>query len=143
MLNKTALTVKKIIDVRFSEVDSMGVVWHGNFIKYFEDGREAFGHEYGIGYMQIHRLGYFAPLINVSCDYKSYVSYEDKVSIETTFVDSPAAKIIFSYKVLNLTKGELAATGSSTQVLVNHNKELILTIPEFFMNWKKKHKLIS
>ena len=34
------LSVEKKIDIRFSEVDSMGVVWHGSFVKYLEDGRE-------------------------------------------------------------------------------------------------------
>ena len=36
------------IEVRFSEVDSMSVVWHGNYVKYLEDGREAFGKEFGL-----------------------------------------------------------------------------------------------
>ena len=36
------------IDIRFSETDAMGVVWHGNYLKFFEDGREAFGKEFGL-----------------------------------------------------------------------------------------------
>ena len=36
------LTDRKEIIVRFSEVDSMRIVWHGNYLKYFEDGRESF-----------------------------------------------------------------------------------------------------
>jgi len=39
------LSIKTETIIRFSEVDSMGVVWHGNYIKYFEDGREAFGNK--------------------------------------------------------------------------------------------------
>ena len=31
------------IKVRFSEIDSLGILWHGNYVQYFEDGREAFG----------------------------------------------------------------------------------------------------
>ena len=37
------LSESLIITVRFSETDPLGIVWHGNYIKYFEDGREAFG----------------------------------------------------------------------------------------------------
>ena len=37
------------VKVRFSEVDSMAVVWHGNYVKYLEDGREAFGLQFGVG----------------------------------------------------------------------------------------------
>ena len=41
----------KDIEIRFSEIDSMGVVWHGSYTLYFEDAREAFGQKYGLGYM--------------------------------------------------------------------------------------------
>ena len=40
LVNKTSLRV------RFSEVDSMQIVWHGEYVRYFEDGREAFGREF-------------------------------------------------------------------------------------------------
>ena len=57
---KTAVCLKasKEIDVRFSEVDSMNFVWHGAYALYFEDGREAFGAKYGLGYLDIFRAGY-------------------------------------------------------------------------------------
>jgi acyl-CoA thioester hydrolase len=52
--------------VRFSEVDSMQVVWHGEYVKYFEDGREAFGREYpGLGYLDFYANGYTAPIVDV------------------------------------------------------------------------------
>ncbi len=38
------------LKIRFSEVDSMNIVWHGSYMMYFEDAREAFGREYGIAY---------------------------------------------------------------------------------------------
>lgn len=53
-----ALTDRTPIRVRFSEVDAMQVVWHGEYVRYFEDGREAFGRRYGIGYQDIIRAGY-------------------------------------------------------------------------------------
>ena len=45
------------VKVRFSEVDPIRMVWHGNYIKYLEDAREAFGHRYGISYLQISEHG--------------------------------------------------------------------------------------
>lgn len=47
------LISKTNIPVRFSEIDSLGILWHGHYIKYFEDGREAFGAEYNLGYMDV------------------------------------------------------------------------------------------
>ena len=48
------LTTEIEFDIRFSETDAMGVVWHGNYLKYFEDGREAFGKEFGMEYLDIY-----------------------------------------------------------------------------------------
>lgn len=47
----TELTELLEFDIRFSEVDSMNVVWHGSYPLYFEDAREAFGRKYGLGYL--------------------------------------------------------------------------------------------
>lgn len=47
------LTAELEFDVRFSEVDSMNVVWHGSYPLYFEDAREAFGKKYDFGYLLI------------------------------------------------------------------------------------------
>lgn len=45
------LKASKKFAIRFSEVDSMNVVWHGSYPLYFEDAREAFGEKYGLEYM--------------------------------------------------------------------------------------------
>ncbi len=60
-LHTAALTDNTTIKVRFSEVDSMQIVWHGEYVRYFEDGRESFGKHYGLGYMDIYREGYMVP----------------------------------------------------------------------------------
>ena len=52
----TTLTASVIIRVRFNETDPLGIVWHGNYIKYFEEGREAFGRKYGLSYLDVQRF---------------------------------------------------------------------------------------
>ena len=50
-----ALESESTFKVRFSEVDSMKIVWHGNYVHYFEDGREAFGKKYeGLSYLDMY-----------------------------------------------------------------------------------------
>jgi acyl-CoA thioester hydrolase len=51
--------------VRFNEADPLGIVWHGHYIRYFEDGREAFGGKYWLLYIYILDLGYTVPVVNV------------------------------------------------------------------------------
>jgi acyl-CoA thioester hydrolase len=124
--------------VRFSEVDSMQIVWHGHYVKYMEEGREDFGRKFGINYMSIKANGYMAPVVKLNCDYKKTLSYDDNVIVETRYIDSDAAKIIYSYKIFRASDKELVATGESVQVFLSMNRELVLTIPPFFGAWKKK-----
>jgi acyl-CoA thioester hydrolase len=135
MLQLSALTE---IKVRFSEVDSLKIVWHGHYLKYFEEGREAFGAKYGIGYQDIFDNGLLTPLVKISCDYKWPLEYGDTAVVETTFVDSDAAKICFEYLIRNKRTGEIVASGSSMQVFLNHGRELLLTPPAFYAEWKQR-----
>lgn len=116
----------------------MQIVWHGHYVKFMEEGREDFGHKYGINYMLIKEKGYMAPVVKIVCDYKKTLSYEDKVIVETRYVDSDAAKIIYAFRIYRASDNELVATGESVQVFLDMNRELVLTIPPFFEEWKKK-----
>jgi acyl-CoA thioester hydrolase len=131
------------INVRFHEVDSLRIVWHGHYLKYFEDGREAFGRKYGIGYMDVFNVGLMTPLVKISCEYKRPVKYEDSVMLETRFINTGAAKVIFEFSLYNEDTKEIYAIGESTQIFLNEKGELMLTPPEFFMDWKKKWGLLT
>lgn len=141
---ETNLKANVEIKVRFGETDSMAVVWHGNYIRYFEDAREAFGNKYGITYLDVFSNGYYTPLVSVNCEYKSFIRYGDEILAEITYWDTLAAKIIFKYKIFNKTTNELAATGSTVQVFFSvADKALNLNNPTFFDNWKRKTGLIK
>jgi acyl-CoA thioester hydrolase len=130
-------------EVKFSEADPLGIVWHGHYIRYFEDGREAFGKKYGLSYLDVHKQGYVIPVVNVQCDYKRSLRYGDRVIVETQFNSCEAAKMKFTYRLINAATNELVATGSSIQVFLDRNDSVLqLTNPEFFIDWKKKHALI-
>ncbi len=135
----TTLKNSEEIVIRFHEVDSMGVVWHGNYINYFEIGRESFGKEFGLTYMQVYDEGFLVPIVRISCDFKRPIFYEDCILIETEFCNSPAAKIIFNYTIKNTDSGIIYATGYSEQVFLTYDRKLHLTNPSFFATWKKRH----
>jgi len=130
------------IRVRFSEVDSMGVVWHGNYMRYFEDGRESFGSQFGINYLDFYHENVLIPLVKVTCDFKKPLLYGDTAIIETRFVNCDPAKLQYEYKIYRGNTGEIVATGSSIQVFLNPDKELLLDFPPFFLAWKKKHGFV-
>ena len=126
------------LNIRFSEVDSMNIVWHGSYVMYFEDAREAFGQKYGIAYLDIFGNGYYAPLVDLSFKYKSPITYDMKPEITITYKPVDAAKIVFDYEITNPENGEVLATGHSVQVFMDLNYQLVCVNPEFYEEWKKK-----
>lgn len=120
----------------------MKVVWHGNYVKYLEDGREAFGIQYGLGYYDVFAYNLMTPIVKVDMDYKRMVRYGDIIRIETELVQTNAAKIIFNYKIFNKSTNELVLTASSIQVFINLEGQLQLTNPDFYLDWQMKWGLL-
>ncbi len=132
------LRTDKEIEIRFSDVDSMKVVWHGNYVKYFEDAREAFGAEYGLGYLDIYAAGCYLPLVDLSLKFHRPLTFGSKAVVSAVWRPCEAAKLIFDYEIRDLSDGSVAVTGRSTQVFMDLDYHLLWTAPEFFENWKKK-----
>lgn len=125
-------------DIRFSEVDSMNIVWHGSYPLYFEDAREAFGRKYDLGYLLMFKLGVYTPLVDLRFQYKKPLTYGMKPKIKITYRPTRAAKIIFDYEIFDPQDGSIIATGYSVQVFLNHEHQLMLYNPPFYEAWKKK-----
>lgn len=141
-MKKHNLISRSEIQIRFSDTDALGIVWHGNFIKYFEDGREAFSAEYGLNYLTMYNEGFTTPIIRTLCEHKKPLKYGEKAIIETEFVDTQAAKIHFRYKIFFKSDNTLSATGETIQVFLNKGG-LYLNLPPFFENWKMTQGFIK
>lgn len=132
------LTAEHDFEIRFSEVDSMNVVWHGSYPLYFEDAREAFGKKYDFGYLVIFGNGYYAPLVDLEFHYRKPIVYGMRPRIKITYRPTDSAKIVFDYKIFDTTDGSMLASGRSTQVFMDKEYKLVLYNPPFYEEWKKK-----
>jgi len=141
-MEKNVLKAEKEFRVRFREVDSMNVVWHGAYALYFEDAREAFGEKYGLRYLYIFDHGFYAPIVELKLQYKNPLTYKDKGLIEISLRNTDAAKIIFDYTIYNLDTKKLAVIGHSVQVFMDYEFNLQWNCPDFFIEWKKMHGLL-
>lgn len=140
LIMENKLGCKTEIKVRFNEADPLGIVWHGHYIRYFEDGREDFGNQYGVGYLNFFNNGLVLPVVHVDCAFKKSLRYGDTVIVETSYIPCDAAKIQFNYRLYNKKTSELVATGSSVQVFIDREHSMLqLLNPPFFEEWKKKH----
>lgn len=138
----TKLTAEKKLDIRFSEVDSMNVVWHGSYPLYFEDAREVFGKKYGLGYLDIFSHNCFAPLVELNFKYKRPIVYGMEPVIKITYVPTESAKIVFDYEIVDSKDGSVLTTGRSVQVFMDKQYQLLWDNPEFYRNWKEKWEVL-
>jgi Predicted thioesterase len=136
------LTATKDFEVRFSEVDSMNIVWHGSYPLYFEDAREEFGRKYGLGYMTIFGNGYFAPLVELSFKYKRPLAYEMQPAVRITYIPTESAKIVFEYEIYDRADSGIIATGRSVQVFMDKDYQLVWENPAFYQQWKEKWEVL-
>lgn len=125
------------VAVRFSETDAMGVVWHGNYLKFFEDAREKLAEEHGMSHLEIFRRGFFTPIVKTELTYKASIFYGETVRIKVLLERHDAAKIIFRYEVYNLSNNQLATVGMTQQVFMNaKDRTLELMKPDFYVEWE-------
>jgi acyl-CoA thioester hydrolase len=135
--NAKRITIKTNIKIRFGEVDSMGIVWHGNYVKYLEDAREEFGKKYGLGYMDVYNnFGFMLPIVKLDIDYKNQLFYGDEAEMTISIIENPASKLIFEYELRRKKDNLLILNAISIQVFMNSNRKLELNTPPFFEKWK-------
>ncbi len=135
---KAILSEKTEIDIHFYDVDSVKIVWHGNYLKYLENGREAFGKKYGIGYMDMYNQGFVTPIVDIHVRYLNPVVYEETLVIETSYVHSKAAKLIFSYTIYRKKDMSIVAKAETTQLFMTKDGVFEISAPDFYREWKNK-----
>ncbi|WDC84629.1 thioesterase family protein [Caloramator sp. mosi_1] len=85
--------------VRYKETDRMGIVYHSNYIVWFDVGRTELLRNLGFDYRHLEEIGLMLPVVEVNVRYKSPSYYDDLVEIEATILEVSRVKIKFGYKV--------------------------------------------
>ena len=115
----------------------MQIVWHGEYVRYFEDRKRMHLATVWFGYMSIYREGYMVPIVDLTCQFKQSLSFGEEAIVETRYIACEAAKIKFEYVIYRATDQSIVATGSTIQVFLNLNKELELMNLRFIWNGKR------
>ncbi len=120
--------------VRFEEVDAIGIVWHGRYSSYFEDARVALGAKYGLGYMDFYNKGVIAPIKQLHIDYHQPLRFEDNFTIEGRWHWNEAARLNFEFMVRNQQQ-QLVTSGYSVQMLLDSESNLLVVPPQFYQQF--------
>jgi acyl-CoA thioester hydrolase len=106
--------------VRYAETDQMGVVYHSNFIIWFEVGRVEMMRELGFSYNEMEqREGNHLAVADVRCRYKAPARYDDLVVIRTRLMNVRDSLLHFGYEVLRDEDDTLLAEGESVHLVLD------------------------
>ena len=112
------------IRVRYAETDQMGVVYHANYIVWFEVGRVEFLRQLGFEYRLMEQEDdCHIAVAEVRCRFKAPARYDDQILVRTriSFIRGPL--IQFDYEIYQIPSQTLLAEGESTHIVVNSNFE--------------------
>ena len=113
------------VKVRYAETDKMGVVYHSNYLIYFEIGRTEFINKCGISYLEMEQMGIMIPLLESNCKYILGAKYSDELIVRTWVEELSAAKVRFNYSIIREIDGKEITKGSTLHVFVDSNFKII------------------
>jgi acyl-CoA thioester hydrolase len=107
------------VRVRYVETDQMGVVYHSNYLIWFEVGRVEFIRQMGLNYRQMEENdGCGISVVDVHARYRAPARYDDELVIETRLLAARGAVIKFGYRILRELDGVLLCEGETVHVCV-------------------------
>jgi acyl-CoA thioester hydrolase len=122
------------VRILYADTDAMGIVWHGNYVRFFEFGRTEALREIGFPYDEFEAKGFKMPLYNITVNYKRPAKFDDVLDIASWPRRLGAAKITIAYEITNKDNGDLLVVGESTHAIVNDNMKPVnirKAYPEF------------
>ena len=129
--------------VRYAETDQMGVVYHSNFVIWFEVGRVELLRQLGFTYRDIEREDdCHIAVADLRCRYKAPARYDDEILVRTHLKNVRESLIHFGYEVIRAADGTLLAEGETTHIVVDskfQKRSLPRKYMDVFTNAMAKH----
>ncbi|WP_414046491.1 acyl-CoA thioesterase [Macrococcus equi] len=133
---------EKEIEVRYAETDKMGVVYHANYLVWFEVGRTDFIEKAGFKYADMEKDDVISPVLDIQVSYKKSVTYPEKVKVRTWIHSYSKLKTVYAYEIYK-ENGEIAATGKTTHIVIKKNSEKPLRLDRYYPEWHAKYLELS
>lgn len=117
MLSDSRFNVEVSIKVPFHDVDSMNVVWHGNYFRYFEVAREALLDQFNYGYRAMKASGYVWPVVDTRVKYRDIVTFEQQILVRANVLEFEN-RLKIGYQIVDAASGKRTTSGYTIQVAV-------------------------
>ncbi len=141
MENNNNRAHKLEIQLRYSDTDQMGIIYHANYFSFFEQARTKFLKDLGFDYYKVEEDGVIFPVREVSCTYLKAIRLKDKIYITTKIHKLTKIKITYYHEIYSL-EGELKATGYTTVVSVDKESFNIIKMDERLKDIYEKYQTL-
>ncbi len=129
MLTDPRFNAEIALTIPFHDVDAMGVVWHGNYFRYFEIAREALLNQFNYGYRAMQASGYFWPVVDTRVRYRLALKFEQHILGRATLREYEN-RLRIDYQIFDAGSAKRTTTGYSIQVAVEEKTwEMCLVSP--------------
>ena len=128
------------VRVLYADTDAMGVVYHTNYIRWFELGRNELMRQLGVAYTELEKLSLNLPLTKVSCNYLISARYDQLLTVETKFDYIKRASIRFNSRIWDENKENMLVEGYSIHACTN-NEGKIRRIPKLLLELINKYNI--
>lgn len=130
------------IQLTYADTDMMGVIYHANYLKWFELGRCQLVRDAGYDYLDMEKEGYYAPVYKVDVTYKKAVRYGDRIFVNCWVEENQGLWTVYGYQVIN-GDGELCAEGTTKHILVRKDNFKPVQFKKLFPEWFQRYEAIK
>lgn len=126
------------VKVRYQETDQMGVVYHANYLVWFEIGRTSLIEQLGFHYHEMEEVGVVSPVIDASIQFKRPVRYGQVAKVRTWIEEYDGLKVTYGYEIQD-GEGHLAVSGWTKHVCVKKDTFRPISIRKTFPDWHEAY----
>lgn len=127
------------IRVRYAETDGMRVVYHGNYLVYFEQARTELLRSIGLPYAKIEALGIFVIVIEAHVNFRRSAVYDDLLHVKAMVREMPTNKIKIDYEIRRNNEGDVIVDGYTLHTFLNAQTNRPTRPPEEFIGLMKRY----
>lgn len=122
-----------ILSAPFYDLDPVGIVWHGNYAKYFELARCALLDQFNYGYDEMRASGYMWPVIDLHVRYIKPIIFSQQIKVAATLAEWEY-RLLVKYVITDIATGQRLTKGATAQVAVDMStREMCLMSPPILL----------
>ena len=111
--------------VIYGDTDNMGQAYYGNYLRWFEIGRNELFRSLGLAYTSVENQGIFLPVAEIFCKYVVPAKYDDLLTIETSLDIRVKGAIKFDYRIWSEDGETLLAQGYTKHACLNRKGKVV------------------